>query len=185
MAFSAPLTISGIAGTVDDSDIVAYDPATGAFSLLLDGSDVGLDGNEDRLDAIEWLPDGRLLVSTVGNPTLPGLSGTADEDLFALTPTRLGATSSGTWTFWFDGSDVGLNTTADEDTDAAAVAASGDIYLSTLGAFSVAGVAGQDEDIFVCTPSSLGATTRCTFSLFFDGTAHGLGADDVDAIDLP
>ena len=185
MAFSAPLAVPGIAGTVDDSDIVAYNRSTGRFSLFFDGSDVGLDGNEDRLDAVELLSDGRLLVSTVGNPTVPGLSGTADEDLLVLTPTSLGATTSGTWAFYFDGSDVGLNTTADEDVDAAAVAGNGDIYLSTLGNFGVTGVSGQDEDVFVCTPSSLGSTTRCTFSLFFDGTVHGLGADDVDAIDLP
>ncbi len=185
LAFNAPLTVPGIAGTVDDSDVVAYDRSSGTFSLFFDGSDVGLDGNEDRLDAVELLDDGTLLVSTRGNPTIPGLKGDADEDLLAFTPTSLGADTSGTWAIWFDGSDVGLNNSADEDVDAAAVAPNGDIYLSTLGNFGVDGVSGEDEDIFVCTPSSLGTTTRCSFSLYFDGTANGLDGEDIVAIDLP
>lgn len=186
MAFAASLTIPGIAGAVDATDIVAYDQTTGAFSLYFDGSDVGLDSTADRIDALELLADGRLLLSTRGNPTVPGITGLADEDLLAFTPTSLGDTTSGTWALYFDGSDVALNTTADEDVDAAAVDGDGGIYLSTLGNFAVAGLSGQDEDVFVCTPTSLGPKTTCSgFTLFFDGTAPGLGADDLDAIDLP
>jgi hypothetical protein len=117
---------------------------------------------------------------------VPGLSGLADEDLLIFTPTSLGANTSGAWALYFDGSDVGLTTNDAEDVDAAAVAANGDIYLSTVGNFSVAGLSGQDEDVFVCKPTTLGAATACNgFSLFFDGTAHGLSTEDVDAIDLP
>jgi len=51
----------------------------------------------------------------------------------------------------------------------------------------VPGVSGADEDVFVFTPTSLGPTTTGTFdaALFFDGSVHGLGANDVNAIDLP
>jgi serine protease AprX len=185
MAFSAALTVPGVAGTVDDSDVVAYSLTTRTFSLFFDGSDVGLDSSSDRIDAFGLLPDGRLLFSTVGNPTVPGLSGLADEDLLVFTPTSLGANTSGTWALYFDGSDVGLSNSSDEDVNAVAVDGQGRVYLSTLGNFSVSGLSGQDEDVFVCTPSSLGPTTACSFSLFFDGTAHGLSADDIDAIDLP
>jgi hypothetical protein len=185
MAFSAALTVPGITGTVEASDVVAYNLATRTFSLFFDGSDVGLDSASARIDVFGLLPDGRLLFSSVGNPTVPGLSGLADEDLLAFTPTSLGATTSGTWALYFDGSDVRLNTTADEDVEAAAVDGNGRVYLRTLGDFSVSGLSGQDEDVFVCTPTSLGPTTACSFSLFFDGTARGLSADDIDAIDLP
>lgn len=74
-----------------------------------------------------------------------------------------------------------------EDVDALAVDASGRIHLSTTGNFAVAGVSGAHEDVFVFTPAALGATTQGTFaaSLFFDGSSHGLAANDVFAIDLP
>ena len=40
-----------------------------------------------------------------------GVSG-ADEDLLAFTPRTLGATTSGSFSLYFDGSDVGLSTSA-------------------------------------------------------------------------
>jgi hypothetical protein len=51
----------------------------------------------------------------------------------------------------------------------------------------VPGVAGADEDVVVFTPTALGAATAGTFSstLYFDGSAFGLAANDVFAIDLP
>jgi hypothetical protein len=87
---------------------------------------------------------------------------------------------------YFDGSDVGLTTSA-EDIDAAAVDAAGNIYLSTFNNFAVTGVSGADDDVFVFTPTSLGTTTSGTYSstLYFDGSAFGLAANDVLAIDLP
>ena len=75
-----------------------------------------------------------------------------------------------------------------EDVDAAAVDASGNIYLSTLDAFSVPGATGQDEDVFIFTPTALEPpTTAGSFApeLYFDGSTFGLGATDVSAIDLP
>ena len=114
-----------------------------------------------------------------------GVSG-ADEDLLA-TPATLGATTSGSFSLYFDGSDVGLSTSSGEDIDAAAVDAAGRIYLSTLGSFAVHGASGEDEDVFVFTPATLGTTTAGTFdpALYFDGSAFGLAANDVFAIDLP
>jgi len=86
---------------------------------------------------------------------------------------------------YFDGSDVGL-TTGDENIDGTSVAG-GNIYLSTTGAFSVTGVSGADEDVFVCTSPTTGDPTSCTYSptLFLDGSTVGLTTNDVDAIDLP
>jgi hypothetical protein len=185
MAFRARLRLPGL-GIVTGADIVAFDQDSGAFSLIFDGSDVGLGEDPgESLDALAVLPDGRLLVSTRGDPTVPGLRGAADEDLLAFTPTRLGADTRGTWSLYFDGSDVGLTAGDAEDLDAAAVAGDGSIFLSTRGRFAVAGVSGQDEDIFVCTPTALGPTTACRFAPFFDGTAQGLRGADLDAIDLP
>jgi hypothetical protein len=87
---------------------------------------------------------------------------------------------------YFDGSDVGLSN-SNENVDAAAVDAAGRIYLSTTGNFSVTGASGADEDVFVFTPTTLGANTSGSFSpsLYFDGSAFGLAGNDVFAIDLP
>jgi hypothetical protein len=188
MAFDAKTSVPRV-GPVTGSDIVAYDLATGVFSLVFDGSDVGLTTSGEELDALQLLTDGRLIVSTKGLTLVP--SGffflpylAFDQDLLAFSPRQLGATTRGTWSFYFDGSDVGLSR-SDEGLDAVSVAVTGGVYLSTKGDFSVPGVSGQNEDVFLCTPSSLGRNTACTFSPFFDGTANGLSSDNVDAIDLP
>ena len=122
------------------------------------------------------------MISTRGNPSVPGVTGARDEDILAFTPTALGNTTSGTWAMYFDGSDVGLADNSNEDVDALDVAPNGDIYLSTIGVFSVTGVSGDDEDVFVCTPTSLGSVTACTYSsvLYFDGSTWGQTSNDVD-----
>ena len=191
LSFDVSGTVPGIAGTVDDSDIVRFTATSlgattaGTFTLYFDGSDVGLTTSGEDLDAVELLPNGRILVSTINTVSVVGLSA-EDEDLLEFVPTSLGSTTAGTFSLYFDGSDVGL-TLAGEDVDAAAVDGTGKIYLSTVANFSVAGLSGGDEDVFVFTPSSLGETTSGAFSsaLYFDGSAHGLAVNDVAAIDLP
>ncbi len=69
-----------------------------------------------------------------------------------------------------------------------AVDADGDIYLSTTGNFSADGLSGADEDVFFFTPSSLGSSTSGTYEEpppFFNGSAYGLGGNDIFAFDLP
>ena len=188
MAFSANVNVQGIAATA--YDVLRFDATSlgnttsGTWSMYFDGSDVGLDSSAEKIDSVTLLPDGRLLLSTTGNPAVPGLSGLADEDILAFTPISLGENTSGSWMLYFDGSDVGLSTSSGEDIDALDITANGDIYLSTLDNFSVTGVSGADEDVFVCTPLSLGSNTACTFSasLYFDGSSWGLSSNDVDAI---
>jgi hypothetical protein len=177
---------------VDDYDIVQFNATSlgentaGSFSLYFDGSDVGLDSSKEDIDAFDLLSDGRLLISTSGSYTIRDLSG-KDEDLLAFTPTSLGVDTSGSWTLYFDGSDVGLSDKNPEDTDGVSVAANGDIYLTTRGSFSVTDVTGDSMDIFICSPASLGATTACTYSptLYFDGSIWGLSRNNLDGFDLP
>lgn len=192
LSFDAPASVPGIAGTVDDSDIVRFDAISlgaatgGTFGLYFDGSDVGMTTNAHDVDAVELLPDGRLLMSTSGSAAVSGVT-TRDEDLLAFTPTSLGDVTAGRFALWFDGSDVGLGE-AGEDVDAAAVDTTGHLYLSTPDVFAVPGVSGGDEDVFVFTPTTLDPpTTAGTYAstLFFDGSSYGLGANDVFAIDVP
>jgi hypothetical protein len=62
---------------------------------------------------------------------------------------------------------------------------SGDLYLSTLGNFSVSGLIGTGSDIFVCSSPTLGPNTACSaFTLFFDGSTVGWGGEVTDAFDV-
>jgi hypothetical protein len=189
MSFTANVTVNGITAT--PQDILRFDATSlgsstaGTFSMYLDGSDVGLDTTSENIDSVSLLPDGRILISTTGGPSVPGVTG-KDEDILAFTPTSLGDTTNGTWSMYFDGSDVGLADSSNEDVDALDVTSNGNIYLSTLGDFAVTGLSGADEDVFVCVPTSIGDVTACNYStsLYFDGSTWGLAANDVDAINL-
>ncbi len=171
-------------GLVDDEDIVRYE--AGAWSLYFDGAAVGLaDSNGEDVDGFELLANGDILVSTVGNARVSGLGGThRDEDLLRCQPAA-SPVSNCSWSRYFDGSDVALNNSGGEDIDGVSVSPDGSIRLSTLGAFNVAGLSGNDEDVFVCNSPTSGASTACaSFGMFFAGGAEGV-AGDLDAIDLP
>ena len=190
MSFSANVTVNGISAT--PQDVVRFDATSvgsvtaGTFSMYFDGSDVSLaDATNEKIDSLKLLPDGRLLISTTGNPSVPGVTTARDEDVLAFTPTSLGDVTSGTWAMFFDGSDVGLAETSGEDIDALDLVGN-TIYLSAQDVFSVNGVSGEDDDVFVCTATSTGDTTACNYSpsLYFDGSTWGLTANDVDGFNF-
>ena len=193
MSFTAVGSVPGIGGTVDDSDLVKFTAdsesslgasTAGSFGLYFDGSDVGLTRKGENVDGLELLPAGRLLISTTGRFNVNGLTG-SDEDIIEFTPTSLGASTAGSWAPYFDGSNVELSRKG-EDVDALAVDSAGNISLSVIRSFSVPGLSGLDEDVFVCNSPLTGTNTSCSsFTLLFDGSAHGLGSNNVLAIDLP
>jgi len=187
-SFTAAGTVGGV--VMDDSDVLEFAPTSlgsttaGTFSMYFDGSDVGLTANSENVDAVGIASNGSLVVSSTGAFSGTGASGN-DEDLFIFTATSLGTNTAGTFALHFDGSDVGLNTAADEDVDAAGFTSAGTILLSTLGNFAVTGVSGADEDILQFTPTSLGSTTSGTFSMFLDLSTVGIStAADVIACEL-
>ncbi len=186
LSFIGETTIPDV-GSVDDSDIVRFIPTSlgtstsGRFELYFDGSDVGLTTNGEDIDALHLLNDGRLVISTIGNSDVTGTTW-RDEDLLVFTPTSLGATTSGSWALYFDGSDVGLNQSNDEDIFGVWIADSGEIYLTTRGIFSVNSTSGDGADVLRCTPSSLGTNTSCTFDLNWDGSANGYGTENIDGL---
>ena len=188
MSFSNSTTSVPGVGTVEDRDLVRFIPTSlgattsGSFELYFDGSDVGLTSTSQDIDAVDVLPDGSLIVSVLGSTSV--VSGTADEDLLRFTPTSLGANTSGSWSAYFDGSDVGLSTSSSEDVYGTWVDTNGDIYLTTLGSFAVTGVSGSGSDIFTCVPSSLGSNTACTFSMYWLGSAYGYGSEVIDGFDI-
>lgn len=187
LSFTTAGTIGGVSS--DDSDILRFTPTSlgsttsGTFSMYFDGSDVGLTTNNEDVDAIGLTASGNLLLSTVGGFSVPGVRG-ADADLIQFTPTSLGATTAGSYSLYFDGSDVGLTTTS-EDIDGAGLDSAGNILLSVLGAFSVPGVSGNDEDVLGFAPTSLGSTTSGTYSMFLDLSTVGIAtSEDVGSLEL-
>jgi hypothetical protein len=186
IVFTGTTTVPGV-GTVENEDIVSYNTGSGLWSLIFDGSDVGLSAL--AIDGLARLSNGDILYSTSAAGTVAGLIGGPsttsidDSDIVRFTPTTLGATTVGTHTFYFDGSDVGLTTNA-EDVDAITLAADGRLVLSTLDAFSVTGLTGDDEDLIIFTSTALGSVTSGSYAMHFDGSDVGLSttsSEDVDA----
>jgi hypothetical protein len=197
MSFDASTSVTGV-GTVADSDVVEFTPTSlgsttaGTFTWKFDASDVGLTASiydYEDVDALYFMSDGTMLVSTRGAFSVTGISG-QDEDLIRFTATSWGSTTAGTWSWYFDGSDVGLSTSSSEDVDGIwldqAITPYPYIYLSTLGSFSVTGVSGENDDIFVFRPTAVGSTTTGTFAttLYLDGSLFGLSSYDIDGFDV-
>ncbi|MGB0384991.1 MAG: peroxidase family protein [Ardenticatenaceae bacterium] len=190
ISVEASVTLPGV-GSVDPQDIIRFRPTStghttaGTFEWYFDGQDVGLESSAENIDAIALAPNGDLLISIVGDAAVPGVPSYWDEDLLAFTPTQLGETTSGTWRFYFDGSDVNLHNSGNEDLWGAWVdAVSGEIYLNTLSSFSVTGLNGDGTDVFVCTLGAVGDITACAFDLYLDGSTVGLAGQSLDGISL-
>ena len=192
MVFEGPTEVPGV-GIVENEDIVAYDTVTGQWSLVFDGSAVGLAGTAIDALAVSSGAQGIEFLLSFRTPiTLPGLIGgpdggttVDDSDIVMFTPTSLGATTAGTFTFYFDGSDVGLDTNG-EDIDGLALSADGKLLISTLDRFSVPGVRGDGKDVLLFEPTTLGAVTAGTFTMWMDGSDVGLDTADenIDALSL-
>ncbi|RME72743.1 MAG: pectin esterase [Chloroflexi bacterium] len=204
MSFRAETTLPGV-GVVDDSDIVSFVPTSlgevtaGTFSLFFDGSQVGLTTNGEDIDALHLLEGDLLVISTVGTARVPvdtvnggGTVVARDEDLllYQMQDPQAPSAAGGTWSLYFDGSDVGLATSSSEDIDAVYVAPDvTEIFFSTVGNVGVTGTAGVDEDVIICVSPVTGPNTACNgdFDTFFIGADFGLGTNgqDIDAIDFP
>ena len=186
-SFDIPTSVPRVGGLlpVDDSDIVKFTPVSlgshtvGTFTMYRTATSMGLNPNDAHqdIDALGFTPEGHLLISTEG-----GFASFTDADLIkvGIQPPSL--------QLYFDGSDVGL-TTSNEDVDGVWVDGS-KIYLSSKGSFGVVGSQGEGQDIFLCVAESTGNTTECTFGwspgveLFWNGSAHGLGSQNVDGLAL-
>jgi hypothetical protein len=178
-------SVTEIAVAFDDSDIVQIDKlqdGTLQFSLFFDGSDVGLTKASEDIDAFAILPDGSLLMSTSGTANVPGVTAER-QDILRFIPSSTGQTTAGTWELYFDGSDVGLDTSG-ENIVGLSVLADGSLAVATQQGLNVAGLSLPPQDIARFTPTQLGATTAGTWSLLFDGSANGLtkNSEKIDAL---
>ncbi|MGA0173905.1 MAG: hypothetical protein ACO3NL_09730, partial [Phycisphaerales bacterium] len=187
MAFGdARVLPGGIA--VDACDLAAFDTGTGTWSIYLDGDDVGLTGA--TIAAATVLPDGDLLVSFEAAGELPGLLGGPEEELYTefdvlrLPPMSLGADSAGSWSFHFDGSDVGLAGDANRSIRSIAALGNGALVMATLGSSSISGVGSfKAHDLLRFSPTSLGDVTAGSWSMHFDGSDVGLSHNSQEPLD--
>ncbi len=174
-------SVDGIA--YSGEDILGFDLDTGEWSLLFDGSDVGLAGQ--NVTAFAWLPDGSLLLtfaedfylSALNRPVDRGGANVDNSDILRFEPTSLGENTAGTWSLYFDGSDVDL-TTPQEAIRALTVLGDGRIVISTKGPVKVGSINAQSRDLVVFTPTSLGENTSGSWAMYFDGSdVHLLSAN--------
>jgi hypothetical protein len=163
--------------TAEKEDIVFFNGTS--FSRAFDGSDVGIAGY--RIDAFSWVDADSLVLSFDADQSVPGVGTVAKEDLVRFDATSLGATTAGSFSLYFDGSDVGLT----KNLDAAELLPNGHLLLSLSDALTVQRIGVADVDLLEFTPTSLGANTAGSFAKYFDGSDVGLSdgsKEDVDAV---
>jgi len=168
----ARYTVNNQTLKVEAADILAFVPTQlgqstrGQFQLYLVGETVGLDSSGENIDVITFDELGNLLVSVTGGFKATDIKGD-DEDLFVWNA------ATRRWSLYFDGSRVGLTQSGEDVRAAWADHSRRQLYLSTRDDYRVTGASGSEDDIFLCTYTTLGADTACTFTPFFDGKAFG------------
>jgi len=171
LSFTGQVNVPGI-GNVQDEDVVYYNGTS--WSLFFDGSVHGLGGNNSLdLDAIS-VAGSTLYFSTLGNVNPSGVSGTADDaDIYSW--------NGSSYSRVVDASAAPYSLPAAANVDGFVRVDATHFYLSFSATSTTVPVLGavQDEDVIYYSSGM--------WSVYFDGTAHGLTADalDVDAFDLP
>ena len=160
--------------TARDEDIVQFDGLN--FSMLFDASDVGVTRDVNALHVIDATS---ILMSFDRSVTIPDVGTVDDFDIVRFDATSLGDNTAGTFSLYFDGSDVGLDTTK-EDIDVITLLDDGRLIISTVSTVSVPGVDADDEDLLAFSPTSLGADTAGSWALHFDGSDVELDASGED-----
>jgi N-acetylneuraminic acid mutarotase len=182
LSVGSAATIDGVSIKNEDVFIVHDDDSV---EMSFDGSDLSMGGVV--IDAFAFADDGSLVMSFTEPVGVPGITGTVDDsDLVKFVADSLGPDTAGTFVRYFDGSDVGLTTDA-EDIDGLEIRPNGMIFISTVGGADLPGLGSADDsDIVKFDPDSLGGNTSGSWGRYFDGSDVGLTTDseDVDAVAL-
>ncbi|MDX1523110.1 MAG: hypothetical protein R3264_15900, partial [Anaerolineae bacterium] len=168
---------SGAIGAVtgaNNKDVLRFDGAD--YAMFFDASDVGLGTN---LAALHLLDANTMLFAVRATTSIPGLGSVDPRDIVQFTATSFGDTTAGSFSLYFDGSDVGLDTSSD-DIDGFTILPDNSLLISTVGGVAVPGLSAADEDILRFIPTSLGDTTSGAWELYFDGSDVDLSTSDED-----
>ncbi|MDJ0350525.1 multicopper oxidase family protein [Cryobacterium sp. PH29-G1] len=172
LSFTGQVNVPGI-GNVQDEDVVYYN--AGTWTLYFDGSAHGLTGGSATdLDAIS-IVGGQLYFSTDNSAVPPGAGGTGDDaDIYRWN-------SASSYTRVIDASAAPYSLPGNANVDGFVRIDATHFYLSFNATSTTVPVLGavQDEDVIYYNAG--------TWSVYFDGTAHGLTSTnlDVDAFDVP
>ena len=167
LSFDKNTSLPGL-GTVQDEDVVFWND--GSWSVFFDGTSHGLRSPKEDIDALSVVGD-ELFFSTRGNVKPPRVRGKADNaDIYRWDGRR--------YTRIFDASTNGVPGAA--NVDGYDQVDGEHFYLSFAASTRIRGLGRvQDEDVVAW---SLGE-----YSIYFDGTAHGMAGKrhDVDGLDVP
>jgi hypothetical protein len=178
LSLTGSQTIGGVASA--DEDILKSDGKN--WSILFDGSDVGVGGTD--LFAFAFFDEDTIFMSFSTAITVNGVSVTP-QDVVRFEATSLGPNTAGTFYMHVDGSDIGLDSSG-ESIDALTFLGP-QILFSTTGNSSAQGLSAKDEDVLAFAPTNLGDNTMGFLTMFFDGSDVGLAdssGEDIDAMDL-
>ncbi|MEZ4679202.1 MAG: hypothetical protein R2932_33785 [Caldilineaceae bacterium] len=104
-------------------------------------------------------------------------------DIVRFTPTTLGESTAGSFSWVLDGSDVELEAIA-ENIDGIARIPDGRLAVSTYGSFDLTGLSGDDSDLIVFNATTWGEATAGSWELYFDGSDVALTLTGEDIADL-
>ncbi|MFQ5420145.1 MAG: choice-of-anchor Q domain-containing protein, partial [Anaerolineae bacterium] len=167
--------VPGVPAPHDDADIYSWDGS--AFDRIFNASTSGLPGNTADIDALYVVDADTIYMSFKrnGGVNVPTLGTVQDEDVVLY--------DAGTWSMFFDGSDVDLAGPNGRDVDAFHLMPDGSILISIAGNFEFTGIGGiqRDEDLIQCV-GTFGPNTTCSWSMYFDGGDVDLsaGSEDID-----
>ena len=175
LSFSTNTRVGGM--NVADEDVVSYNPSTGNYTRVFDGSRNGLGGNNVDVDAVS-VAGGKLYYSVNGTarPSGVGLPAGRSNDIYRFNGTGVAGSS----TRVVDASQAPYSM-PNSDVDGLTFIDATHFYLS----FSPTNVAlpglgnVQDEDVV--------AFNAGRWSVYFNGSNKGLtnANSDIDAFDLP
>lgn len=194
MAFGTPVTLTefGTPFKAQPQDVVRFAPGelgddtSGYWSMVFDGSSVGLTTLAERIDAVFLGPYGAdLMLSTVGTAKMKGVAGALtvqDEDLFTCS-----FDASGGCSLIFDGSAAGIPAAADVASVWYSFYRPGDrrFYMTFAATTTIRGVTYKPNDVAVCDLLTLEPTTTCNWEAKrWVGDALGLKGKYVDGLDF-
>ncbi len=175
LSFSATANVGGL--SVPDEDIVSYNPVTGSYTRVFDGSTNGLGGNGVNVDALS-VAGGRIYYSVNGTtrPTGVGLPAGANNDIYRYDGT--GVTGSSTRVV--DASQAPYSMPS-SDVDGLKFIDATHFYLSFSPTTTALPGLGNVPD------ENVVAYNAGRWSVYFNGNSKGLtnSNSDIDAFDLP
>lgn len=186
-SFDRRTQLPGLARFVEPEDIVLFRPTSlgnntaGHYTLFFDGSDVGLSGPNENIDAIVIQPNGKAAASTAGAYEVPNEFGQSitggGEDMITFNNVSWYGDTAGSWSPYFKGTLHELTTLTENIDGFWQSRIDQEYYISTTGAYEVPGLSGDDDDIFICAMDQNGI---CSFTPFFEGAGFGVDAVYLD-----